>query len=255
MHLLKSFGSTPGRALMSRGSMWVGPSGKRCPPDTRLRATPIMQLRVAVSWWGSVRVSRAGYVLRSRQKTVISLCSFQNVALTLIRSRKLATVVRIVKKQNLGDRFILEILKLTSPARGEWPTQASLERDFAGPVLHQDCPSCWTWPAGPAGSCSPQSLLYSPLWACDCLVLVLATWAFCSALGGAGVPRWPGDAGAASWVSSGHEDRGTVRTETCHTHRCDQPVWKHMCGTMCIHVVWTNWHNGHVNTNQASVLG
>lgn len=60
MHLLKSFGSTPGRARMSNGSMWVGPSGKRCPPDTRLRATPIMQLRVAVSWWGSVRVSRAG---------------------------------------------------------------------------------------------------------------------------------------------------------------------------------------------------
>lgn len=49
MHLLKSFGSTPGSALMSKGNMCVGPSGKRCPPDTRLRATPIMQLRVAVS--------------------------------------------------------------------------------------------------------------------------------------------------------------------------------------------------------------
>lgn len=75
MHLLKSFGSTPGRALMSRGSMWVGPSGKRCPPDTRLRATPIMQLRVAVSWWGSVKVSRAGYVLWQRQRTISPLCS------------------------------------------------------------------------------------------------------------------------------------------------------------------------------------
>lgn len=69
MHLLKSLGSTPGRALMRRGNMWVGPSGKRRPPETRLRATPIIQLKVAVSWWGSVRVSRAGYVLTHREKT------------------------------------------------------------------------------------------------------------------------------------------------------------------------------------------
>lgn len=79
MHLLKSFGSTPGRALMSRGSMWVGPSGKRCPPDTRLRATPIMQLKVAVSWWGSVRVSKAGYVLWQSEGTISLLFSSQNV--------------------------------------------------------------------------------------------------------------------------------------------------------------------------------
>lgn len=49
MHLLKSFGSTPGKALISRGSMCVGPSGNHFPPDTRLRATPMTQLSVAVS--------------------------------------------------------------------------------------------------------------------------------------------------------------------------------------------------------------
>lgn len=64
MHLLKSFGSTPGNALINRGSMCVGPSGNHLPPDTKLRATPMTQLKVAVSWWGSVKVSSAGYVLQ-----------------------------------------------------------------------------------------------------------------------------------------------------------------------------------------------
>lgn len=50
MHLLKSLGSTPGNALINRGSMCVGPSGNHLPPDTKLRATPITQLKVAVSW-------------------------------------------------------------------------------------------------------------------------------------------------------------------------------------------------------------
>lgn len=92
-------------------------------------------------------------------------------------------------KSKIYPQHSLLRYKLTSQAQVEWPTQVSLGPGFAGPGLRLDFLSCWTWPTELAASYSPQSQWYPPLWACECLVLVLATWAFCSALGGAAAPH------------------------------------------------------------------
>lgn len=160
---------------------------------------------------------------------------------------------QISKKQNLGQRKKthywnpLVQCKLTSPEQGGWPIRASLELGFAGPGQHQDYQFCWTLPAEPAASCYLQSLWYHPLWACDCLVLVLARWVFCSALGAAAEPRWQGDVGAASWVSSGHEntktEKGHYMTKGWRTSgQCASMYSGQMEGVEG--VLWSIWRHG-----------
>ncbi len=160
MHLLKSLGSIPGRALMRRGSMCVGPSGNLWPPATRLRATLIIQLRVAVSWWGSVRVSMAGYVLKWEQEKrvpiiyhIYVICQAHNqFIVSILNSQWFVNKLNSTKhlwnfctlKTVHAKCISLYINKhtLTSPALEEWLAQVWAELGFAGPGQHPGCQFC-----------------------------------------------------------------------------------------------------------------
>ena len=64
IHFEKSFGSIPGSMALRMGRRWLGPSGYSLLLVSRLLETETIQLTVATSWWGSISVSRAVYVLQ-----------------------------------------------------------------------------------------------------------------------------------------------------------------------------------------------
>ena len=62
-HFLKSLGSMPGRERLRRGRTWDRPSGYHFPAFIIGRATATIQFIQAISLWGSVKFSMAGYIL------------------------------------------------------------------------------------------------------------------------------------------------------------------------------------------------
>ena len=60
---LKSLGSIPGSTSCNNGRTWLRPAGYDSSGLTSALATDVTQFKVAVNWWGSVRVPNATYNL------------------------------------------------------------------------------------------------------------------------------------------------------------------------------------------------